>query len=51
MKELITIKILPQSKEDLNVIAAMTGDKQYEVVEKLAARERVRVSKLKSSKK
>lgn len=34
--ELVTIKVLRSSIQDINLISAMTGEKQYEVVWRLA---------------
>jgi len=40
-----TIKVLESSVSDLNVIAALSKEKQYETVERLAKSERERLEK------
>ena len=45
MKELITIKATPQALKLLRLIAALTGDKQYEVLERALKAELERVQK------
>lgn len=43
--ELKTIKVLESTVQDLNIISAMTGEKQYEVVWRLAKGERKKSQK------
>lgn len=45
MEKLQTIKVLPSSVQDLNLISAMTGEKQYEVVWRLAKSGRIAATK------
>jgi hypothetical protein len=40
--ELKTIKVEVSAIQDLNIISAMTGEKQYEVVTRLADEERLK---------
>jgi hypothetical protein len=40
-----TIKVLTDSVKDLNLIAAITGEKQYQVVERLSKIEKKEVTK------
>lgn len=47
MKELKTIKVLPETIEKLNVIAALKKENQYEVVERLATTEAKKLIKTK----
>lgn len=38
--EMVTTRILKESLKDLNLISAITGEKQYQVVERLSKKEK-----------
>jgi len=49
--ELKTIKVLPDTVQDLNLISALTGETQYEVAARLAAEGRKQAEKNNTSNK
>lgn len=50
MEKLRTIKVLPTTVEYLNVISALTGEKQYEVADRVCLVEKNKAFKKASSK-
>lgn len=50
MKKLQTIKVLPETVQDLNIIAAINNQKQYEAVAEMAKEKKEALTKKEKNK-